>query len=105
MDFNGTSYAEGVVPRIHQVAIDMGLPLIDAYTPLINHPEYFPDGVHPNMEGAQIIANIIYKAIKSNSESYPISFFKTGTFPINKTNPSVMKNVNAASQWNFNDWV
>lgn len=64
LDLNGTFYAQEVVPRIQQVATETGLPLIDVYTPLLNHSEYFPDGVHPNTEGAQTIANLIYKAIK-----------------------------------------
>jgi acyl-CoA thioesterase I len=64
LDLNGTFFAEEVVPRIHQVATDMKVPLIDVYTPLKDHPEYFPDGVHPNPEGAQLIAKIIYDAIK-----------------------------------------
>jgi acyl-CoA thioesterase-1 len=67
LNLNGTSFAEGVIPRIEQVASTLGLPIINVYTPLINHPEYFPDGVHPDSEGAQIIANIIYKAIKTDS--------------------------------------
>jgi len=66
LDLNSTSFVEGVIPRIEQVATAMGLPIINLYTPLINHPEYFSDGVHPNSEGAQIIANIIYKAISAN---------------------------------------
>jgi acyl-CoA thioesterase I len=64
VDLNGTSYVEGVVPRIREVAANMSLPLIDVYTPLKDHPEYFPDGVHPNSEGAKVIAQIIYDAIK-----------------------------------------
>ena len=64
LDLNSTSFAEGVVPRIHQVADDLGLAIIDVYTPLIGHPEYFPDGVHPDCEGTRVIANIIYNAIK-----------------------------------------
>jgi lysophospholipase L1-like esterase len=64
LDLNGTFFAEEVVPRIHQVAIDMKVPLIDVYTPLKDHPEYFPDGVHPNPDGAKLIAKIIYDAIK-----------------------------------------
>jgi lysophospholipase L1-like esterase len=64
---NGTSFVEGVLPRIEQVASTLGLPTIDVYTPFVNHPEYFPDGVHPNRDGAQIIANIVYRAITSNS--------------------------------------
>jgi sialate O-acetylesterase len=64
---NGTDYVEGVIPRIEQVATTLGLPIIDVYTPLLSHPEYFPDGVHPNSAGAQVIANIIYNAINSGS--------------------------------------
>jgi acyl-CoA thioesterase I len=66
LDLNGTIFVEDVIPRIEQVANDLGLPIIDVYTPLLNHPEYFPDGVHPNKEGARIIANTVYKAISSN---------------------------------------
>jgi acyl-CoA thioesterase-1 len=64
LDLNGTFYVEEVIPRIQQVARDRGFPIIDVYTPLLNHPEYFPDGVHPNCEGAQAIAKLIYDAIK-----------------------------------------
>jgi alpha-L-fucosidase 2 len=63
LDLNSTSYIEGVIPRIKQVASDFGLPIIDVYTPLVNHSEYFYDGVHPNDAGVQVIANTIYKAI------------------------------------------
>jgi len=66
LELNGTSFAEGVIPCIEQVASKLGLPIIDVYTPLVNHPEYFPDGVHPNSQGAQIIANIIHKDINSD---------------------------------------
>ena len=64
LDLDGTFFAEEVVPRIHQVATDMKVWLIDVYTPLKDHPEYFPDGVHPNPEGAKLIAKIIYDTIK-----------------------------------------
>jgi lysophospholipase L1-like esterase len=66
LDLNSTSYAEGVIPRIKQVAIDLGLPIIDVYTPLVNHPEDFYDGVHPNNGGVRIIVDTIYQAIISN---------------------------------------
>ncbi len=60
-------YLQGVIPSIKEVANQTGLPIIDVYTPLINHPEYFTDGLHPNGDGAKIIANTIYAAITSNS--------------------------------------
>ena len=65
---NGTGlstpyFVQQVVPRIEQVAKETSLPLIDVYTPLAKHPEYFSDGVHPNDEGAKIIATTIFNAI------------------------------------------
>ena len=69
LGLNSTDFAQGIIPRIQEVANYTGLPLINLYTPLLNHPEYFPDGVHPNSEGAQIIAETIYKAIASKSAS------------------------------------
>ena len=65
IDLNSAAYTKEIIPRIHQVASDLGLPLIDVYTPLANYPEYFSDGVHPNAQGDQIIAQTIYQAIKS----------------------------------------
>jgi lysophospholipase L1-like esterase len=64
LELNGTFYVQKVISSIYQVAKNMSLPVIDVYTPLLNHPEYFPDGVHLNPEGAKAIANIIYKHIK-----------------------------------------
>ncbi len=55
--------ADGVIPRIRQVANETGLPLIDTYTPMLNHPDYFIDGVHPNDDGARVIGEIIFKEI------------------------------------------
>jgi lysophospholipase L1-like esterase len=59
-------FAENIIPNIQQVASQMNLPLVDAYTPLLNHSEYFPDGVHPDNDGAQIIADAIYSAVNSS---------------------------------------
>jgi acyl-CoA thioesterase I len=68
---NGTIFAQGIIPRIQQVASQQGLPVIDVYNSLLNHPECFrDDGVHPDSEGAQIIANTIYDAIWSNSTGH-----------------------------------
>ena len=63
---NSVNIVQGVIPRIEQVANELGLPTIDVYTALANHPEYFLlDGVHPNSQGAKLIASEIYKAITS----------------------------------------
>jgi acyl-CoA thioesterase I len=51
------------------VANQLGLPTIDVYAPLLDHPEYFFDGVHPNNEGSIIIAEKIYSAVLSDLPS------------------------------------
>jgi beta-galactosidase len=48
-----------VVPAIRAIATQAGVPLIDNNSPLLNHPEYFSDGVHPNAQGAGIIATTV----------------------------------------------
>jgi lysophospholipase L1-like esterase len=60
---NNTILLDNVIPRITQAATELGLPIVDVYTPLMNHSDYFWDGVHPNSNGAKIIATQIYNAI------------------------------------------
>jgi acyl-CoA thioesterase I len=60
---NNTILLVGVIPRITQAATELGLPTVDVYSPLMNHADYFWDGVHPNNSGAKIIAAEIYNAI------------------------------------------
>lgn len=63
-NLSNANLESGVIPRIDQVASEMGLPTIDVHSPTIGHPEYFSDGVHPNSKGAAVIANVIYQAIR-----------------------------------------
>jgi lysophospholipase L1-like esterase len=63
IDLSNANLLEGIIPRIEQVANELGLTTIDVYTPLAGHPEYFVDGVHPNNDCAKLIASEIYKAI------------------------------------------
>ena len=65
---NGTTpsaeyFANYVIPQIEQVANQTNLPIIDVYSALANYSELFRDGVHPDEQGAILIANEIYKAI------------------------------------------
>ena len=38
--------------------------VIDLYTLTENHGDWFPDGVHPNVEGYEKIAEYIYDVLK-----------------------------------------
>jgi acyl-CoA thioesterase-1 len=60
---NSEFFLENIIPNIEKVAEQTNLPIIDVYSALANSSNLFPDGVHPNAEGAQLIANTIYKAI------------------------------------------
>ncbi|MBN1124131.1 MAG: hypothetical protein JXA82_03925 [Sedimentisphaerales bacterium] len=62
---------EGVIPKVRQIAKEMGVGLIDLYTPLSDKPELFPDKIHPNAEGARQMAVEIYKAVTG---SEPVAF-------------------------------
>jgi lysophospholipase L1-like esterase len=64
-DMKSTNLVKGVIPTIQRVANDLNLSTIDIYSGLANHPEYFPDGVHPDSEGAKVIATDVYAAITS----------------------------------------
>ncbi len=54
-----------IIPMIEQMAYNANLPIIDVYSVLAGYPDYFPDGVHPNNDGINLIANIMYNAITS----------------------------------------
>ena len=48
---------------IKQVAAGANVQLIDLYTPLHSRPDLFPDALHPNAEGALILAKTVYSAL------------------------------------------
>ncbi|MCW4011054.1 MAG: GDSL-type esterase/lipase family protein [Candidatus Bathyarchaeota archaeon] len=60
---------QGIMPRIDQVAQELNLPTIDIYPLLIDHPDYFWDGVHPDWQGAKIIADAVYQAVFAHRAS------------------------------------
>jgi lysophospholipase L1-like esterase len=59
-------------PMIDAVARESGAPVIDLYSPLVNKPECFPDGVHPNAAGASIMALAVYKALTGRDYDGPV---------------------------------
>jgi acyl-CoA thioesterase I len=53
-----------IIPLIKQTATELKLRLIDLYTALDNHPDFFPDRVHPNDDGAILIAKTVFEAVR-----------------------------------------
>jgi len=52
-----------IIPAIRLVAEEGRIPLIDIYSALNHHAEFFPDLVHPNAEGAERMARTIAGAL------------------------------------------
>jgi lysophospholipase L1-like esterase len=52
-----------IIPKIEKVAKEAGIPVIDLFTALQDKPELFPDSLHPNAQGARLIAATIYSSI------------------------------------------
>ena len=51
---------------IRQVARGSSAQLIDLFTPLHSRPDLFPDALHPNPEGAGILARTVFGALTGN---------------------------------------
>lgn len=51
---------------IERIAQAQGLELIDFYQPLIAHPDWLSDGIHPDPRGAKALAETVYKGITGN---------------------------------------
>ena len=62
-DLNPSYLADTIIPHTNDVANKMSLPLIDVYDSFGNHTDYFQDGVHPNSQGAALIATDVYDTI------------------------------------------
>jgi acyl-CoA thioesterase I len=58
-----------VIPTVEQAANRANVPVIDVYSALANRSNYFPDGVHPDRQGAVLIADEVSKAITRHNSS------------------------------------
>ena len=54
-----------VRPAVIAIAQQEGLPMIDAYGPLLQRQELFPDHLHPNAEGARLLAEWAASSIRA----------------------------------------
>ena len=56
---NDSTTLHHVIPYIEEVATEMNLPIIDLYTAFMPYRHLMPDQIHPNPDGAAIIAHEI----------------------------------------------
>lgn len=54
-----TVIREEILPLIDEIAALKGTPVFDLYGALLDHANLFPDGIHPNAEGASVMAQFI----------------------------------------------
>jgi lysophospholipase L1-like esterase len=54
---------EGIIPLIDEVAHKTDVPIIDLHSALRDKADMFPDLIHPNAEGAKLIAEAIFHAL------------------------------------------
>lgn len=64
-NINGEVIAHKIVPIVKEVAEQRKLPLIDLHEALSGHPDLFPDHVHPNRQGAAMIAETVFQSINN----------------------------------------
>lgn len=60
---NDSTIQDGVIPVIKRIAQENGLKVIDFNSPLKNKQDLFPDGIHPDEEGAAFLAELIAKEL------------------------------------------
>ncbi len=76
--YNNTYLENTVLPHIDRLADQMNLPTVDLYSAFGDHSDYFMDGVHPDSDGATLIASNVYDAITLPDGSPDTSYFGDG---------------------------
>jgi acyl-CoA thioesterase-1 len=76
--YNDTYLESTILPQIDEVAEQMSLPTVDMYSAFGNHSDYFMDGVHPDSEGASLIASNVYDSMILPDGSLNLSYFGDG---------------------------
>ncbi|MEO3403698.1 GDSL-type esterase/lipase family protein [Mucilaginibacter sp. CAU 1740] len=52
-----------IIPKMRNVAYDEHLELIDMHSLFVNHEDWMPDKIHPNLEGTTVTAKRLYDVI------------------------------------------
>jgi acyl-CoA thioesterase I len=66
-NINPAVVATNISPLIRQLGTDHGLQVVDFQSLLAGHGEWFPDNVHPNLQGATVMAAIVYTALQGDT--------------------------------------
>ena len=91
--------------HIRQVATATRVSLIDLNTPLYSRPDLLADAIHPNAEGAKIIAETVYGALTGNYGGLALSPLYTDGMVVQRNKPIVFRgkaNTGETVKVNFN---
>ncbi len=89
--------------HIRQIAINKKTGLIDLFSPLYKRPDLFIDAVHPNAEGAGIMACEVYSAITGNYGGLKLPLLYTDGMVIQREEPIVLHGLaNSGEKINLN---
>ena len=61
---NDDIISKEIIPMIKKLAKQNKLDIIDLHTAMDHMPDRFPDKIHPNEEGAKVMAKAVYESIK-----------------------------------------
>jgi lysophospholipase L1-like esterase len=64
-DLSPSYLTDTIISQTEDLANQLNLPVIDLYSAFGSHSDYFLDGVHPNDQGASIIAGEVYNTLDS----------------------------------------
>ena len=88
---SGTQAWHADINRLMEtVAAASGSHLIDLYEPLHAHPDLFPDALHPNPEGARIIARTVCSAITGNYGGLKMPLLYTDNMVFQRNTPIII---------------
>lgn len=60
------NYIEKVRTIVEEIAAEENLEYVDVFELTYDRQEWFPDGIHPNVEGASALAEVFYEQISDN---------------------------------------
>ena len=66
--YSSAFYKKTIIPILKKVAKEEKIPTIDVFNQFKKHPEYFADGLHPNIKGAAEIAKFIASKIQKDAK-------------------------------------
>jgi len=65
---SSTVLNEKIIPKVRQLAYETGCDVINLYNMFLDKAELVPDKVHPNKEGATIIAKRLFEYVKMKTD-------------------------------------